>query len=800
MKLPRLLTPSRSFSAKITWRVILTVFVIFSIINYSIYRTTRNGILSEAIERYHGMAEATNEQVSSALGAVEVALTNNIPIVEENLDEPDNLYGVVKRILELNPNIIGSAVAFEPNYYPHKGIQFSPYAYRDNGEIKFKQLGTDEYEYHYMDWYQIPKLLDRPHWSEPYYDSGGGEMTMSTYSVPLHNKDGKIYGVMTADISLEWLTETLHQLDSIIINRGRQGNNNSIDIADNPYSFIIGKGATYIVHPIRDRIMNETFFSYSQLTADTLDDHIGYEMLAGKKAYQRFVNKDVDSYIFYSPIRKTEWAMGIVVPSDDLFFAARVMGAIILALMTLGLLVVFGICQKLLNQVTKPLVRFAGSVNEISAGNFTAALPEIKTKDEMRQLYDSFKLMQTSLVSQINELKTVNEEKGRIEGELHIARAIQMSMLPKIFPPYPDRDDIDIYASLTPAKEVGGDLYDFYIRDEKLFFCVGDVSGKGVPASLIMAISRALFRTVSAHESNPAKIISTIIDVVSVDNESNMFATFFLGVLDLPTGRMRYCNAGHNAPVFVNGEDVHFLKVESNIPLGVMSGFNYEVQTVTMPYKSNIFLYTDGLTEAENAEHCLYGEEQMIKTIQQCVDGSTKDMILRMEQSVANHVLGAEQSDDLTMLDIQYLRKQDEVIMHRQLVIVNKLDEITRLAEFVESVCEEVTIDPSLTMNLNLAIEEAVTNVILYAYPEGIEDRIYIEAVCNPNPRRIKFIISDWGKAFDPTTKDDVDITLSAEDRPIGGLGIHLIRQIMDSVNYERVEGKNILTLRKKLT
>ena len=356
------------------------------------------------------------------------------------------------------------------------------------------------------------------------------------------------------------------------------------------------------------------------------------------------------------------------------------------------------------------------------------------------------------------------------------------------------------FRCLTPAKEVGGDLYDFYIRDEKLFFCVGDVSGKGVPASLIMAISRALFRTVSAHESNPAKIISTINDVVSVDNESNMFATFFLGVLDLPTGRMRYCNAGHNAPVFVNGEDVHFLKVESNIPLGVMSGFNYEVQTVTMPYKSNIFLYTDGLTEAENAEHCLYGEEQMIKTIQQCVDGSTKDMILRMEQSVANHVLGAEQSDDLTMLDIQYLRKQDEVIMHRQLVIVNKLDEITRLAEFVESVCEEVTIDPSLTMNLNLAIEEAVTNVILYAYPEGIEDRIYIEAVCNPNPRRIKFIISDWGKAFDPTTKDDVDITLSAEDRPIGGLGIHLIRQIMDSVNYERVEGKNILTLRKKLT
>lgn len=230
-----------------------------------------------------------------------------------------------------------------------------------------------------------------------------------------------------------------------------------------------------------------------------------------------------------------------------------------------------------------------------------------------------------------------------------------------------------------------------------------------------------------------------------------------------------------------------------------MIGYSYETQTAEMPYLSSIFLYTDGLTEAEDADHHLFGEDQMIETIQQMENTSAKELIIRMEQAVANHVLGAEQSDDLTMLDIQYLRKQDEVIMHRHLVIVNKLDEITRLSEFVESVCDEVAVDPSLTMNLNLAIEEAVTNVILYAYPEGMEDRIYIEAVCNPNPRRLKFIISDWGKAFDPTTKDDVDISLGVEDRPIGGLGIHLIRQIMDSVNYERVDGKNILTLRKKL-
>ena len=799
MKLPRLLTPSRSFSARITWMVMLTVFIIFSVITYAVYRSSRAGILFEAMERYHGLVERTNDQVSNSLGAVEVAVTNNISNVEENLNEPDGMFDVVKRILERNPNIIGSAVAFEPNYYPQKGKQFSPYAYRDGDSILVKQLGTDEYEYHYMDWYQIPKLLDKPYWTEPYYDAGGGEMTMSTYSYPLHDKEGKIYGILTADVSLEWLTENLHQLDSINMNRGIQVNKNSTYFADSPYSFIIGRGATYIVHPQHERIMNETYFSYSQTTPDTIDDHVGYEMLAGKEGFVRFINKDIDSYIFYSPLHKTGWSMGIIVPANDLFLVAHLIGAIIIALMVLGLLIVFGVCQKVLNRVTKPLERFAESVNEISIGHFDVDLPEIKTKDEMRKLHDSFKLMQSSLVSRIEELKSVNEEKGRIEGELRVARAIQMAMLPKVFPPYPDRDDIDIFASLTPAKEVGGDLYDFYIRDEKLFFCIGDVSGKGVPASLIMAISRALFRTVSAHESNPAKIMSTINDVVSGDNASNMFATFFLGVLDLPTGRLRYCNAGHNAPVAIIGDDIHFLNVQSNIPLGIMTGYSYETQTAEMPYLSSIFLYTDGLTEAEDADHHLFGEDQMIETIQQMENISAKELIIRMEQAVANHVLGAEQSDDLTMLDIQYLRKQDEVIMHRHLVIVNKLDEITRLSEFVESVCDEVAVDPSLTMNLNLAIEEAVTNVILYAYPEGMEDRIYIEAVCNPNPRRLKFIISDWGKAFDPTTKDDVDISLGVEDRPIGGLGIHLIRQIMDSVNYERVDGKNILTLRKKL-
>jgi sigma-B regulation protein RsbU (phosphoserine phosphatase) len=221
-------------------------------------------------------------------------------------------------------------------------------------------------------------------------------------------------------------------------------------------------------------------------------------------------------------------------------------------------------------------------------------------------------MMQTSLVHQIEETKAANEEKGRIESELYIARNIQMSMLPKIFPPYPDRNDIEIYGQLTPAKEVGGDLYDFYIRDEKLFFCIGDVSGKGVPASLVMAVIRTLFRTISYREAQPDRIMYGMNNAMADNNESDMFVTLFLGVLDLPTGRLRYCNAGHNSPLLKGEQRIGLLPCHPNIPLGVTTEWKFDHQETTIDLGTTIFLYTDGLTEAENIVHEQFEEERMI--------------------------------------------------------------------------------------------------------------------------------------------------------------------------------------------
>ena len=390
----------------------------------------------------------------------------------------------------------------------------------------------------------------------------------------------------------------------------------------------------------------------------------------------------------------------------------------------------------------------------------------------------------------IRRLHEVNTEKERIAGELNVARGIQEAMLPKVSPPFTMRDDIDLYALLTPAREVGGDFCDYSIRDEKLFFCIGDVSGKGVPAALVMAVARSAFRMLIAKESAPERIITAMNDSMAQDNDYNMFITMFIGVLDLPTGRLRYSNAGHKAP-YIGSEP---LPVDSNLPVGAFSNYRYSAQEAVIPSGTTIFLYTDGLTEAENAVHHQFGTARMEEHLKA---DTPRQLIEQMAASVNDFVGDTEQSDDLTMLAIHYIHKSYAARLYRSLTLPCDVSEIPRLAEMVEEVCEEVGFSSTTTMQMNLALEEAVVNVMDYAYPAGLEGDVTIET--EANAERIKFVIIDSGQPFDPTTKEEVDITLPAEERAIGGLGIHLIRRYMDSINYERIEGRNILTLRKKI-
>ena len=323
-------------------------------------------------------------------------------------------------------------------------------------------------------------------------------------------------------------------------------------------------------------------------------------------------------------------------------------------------MVVIITARRAITKASLPIRLLAFSAEYVAKGNFKAALPQLKSRDEIHLLRDSFEKMEQSLAEYTEQLTKTTAEKATIESELNIAHAIQMSMLPKTFPPYPDRNDVDIYGQVTPAKAVGGDLFDFYIRDEKLFFCIGDVSGKGVPASMFMAVARSLFRNISAHVPEPNIIAKALNESMSESNEMNMFVTMFIGVLDLQTGVLRYCNAGHDAPLLI-GQGVGVLPCDANLPIGVMDDWDFTVQETTIAPQTTIFLFTDGLNEAENALHQQFGDEQVLSLAKELLaKGQNQPMqfVQRMTAAVHFFAGAAEQSDDLTMLAIQYKKEK----------------------------------------------------------------------------------------------------------------------------------------------
>lgn len=637
---------SRSFSMRLSLFITLTAALLFVITSFIFFYSSRGLIRQEATQHAESTLDNTILRIEKVLNSVEVAVDNMDWVIDANLSNPDSMYGITRRLLMNNPVIVGSAIAFKPNYYPEKGELFSPYSFRRGDTIRSIQLGTEDYEYHYMDWYQIPRLLGRSYWSEPYFDDGGGEMIMSTFSKPLYDEHDSLYAIFTADISLQWLTEMM----------------NGIHPFAHSYNLMIGRGGTYIVHHQPERILSETVFTATVNMEDTTVNAIGYAMVDGLTGMATLQNDDTLSYVFYAPLPTTGWSMAVVCPHKDVFAGVDRIAVIVVLVAVIGLILLLFISVRTIRRITRPLKRFAESAVDIAGGNFATPLPEIRSRDEMWQLYQSFDFMQHSLTGYIEELKTTTAGKERIESELRIASEIQMGMIPKIFPPFPDRDDIDLYATLTPAKEVGGDLYDFFIEEEKLYLTIGDVSGKGVPASLLMAVTRSLFRTVATHLSDPVQIVESINNSISETNESNMFVTLFVAVLDLRTGKLRYCNAGHNPPILYSSSspEVAFIDVKSNLPVGAFNGFGYQGQEMQLQPGSTLFMYTDGLTEAENMAEELYGEDSLLQVVRHNIGAAPWKVIADVTRSVKLHVGEAEQSDDLTMLAICYKSDRHE--------------------------------------------------------------------------------------------------------------------------------------------
>ena len=626
----------RKLSVRVSLWVVMFAAVIFIAALGFLFYQSREAVRQEAISRATQILDKTSLRVEGILNRVEVATGMTEWLVQRHPDKADSMFVYSRGMLLNNPDFYNCSIAFEPYYFKDKGLYFSAYSKHNGDSIRTIQGGSENYQYFFADWYLMPTLLGHACWTEPYMDYDAPTNTsemVTSYCQAIKASDGSFIGVINTSLSLNWLSQTI----------------SAVKPYPNSYSIMIGRGGTYFVHPDSTKITRQTIFTQTLETPDTAMVSLGHAMQHGEEGMREMHIDGEHCYVFYKPLGKTGCSMAIVCPESDIFGGFDRLRRTVMAIVCVGLLLMLYFFIRIITRELSPLRRLAREAETIASGQFDTQLPNFERTDEIGQLSQSFGNMQQSLVRYIEELKDTTAQKASIESELNVANSIQMSMLPNVFP---DREGLDMYASMTPAKEVGGDLYGYLLKDDNLYFCLGDVSGKGVPASLFMAQVTRLFRTLANQQLSPSDICTHMNDALSGDeNPTSMFVTLFVGMVDLVSGRLSFCNAGHNPPV-IGGGNHHgdFLEMKPNFPIGVLSGLEFEGEEIESIKGRALFIYTDGLNEAENREHEQFGDERLLDILRNTHFETARQVIETLAAEVEKHRDGADPNDDLTMM------------------------------------------------------------------------------------------------------------------------------------------------------
>jgi len=636
---------NKSIAFKLIFFILLASLAIFTAMFVYNYWMSRKIVLKKVRENAATLTAATVHQIEAVLTAAERPPKNIATFLETwDFNERD-MIALLKNMVQNTPEIYGGAIAFEPHAYKSSQLYYAPYFYKNGDSLKFTWLGGENYQYHLLDWYLIPRILGKALWSEPYYDEGAGNTVMTTFSVPFYRTvEGRrtFMGVVTADVSLDWLQKLVAD----------------IRIYDSGYGFLISQNGSWVTHPMKELVMNETIFGTAEWRNDEVIRKAGKGMLRGESDFiqTRSLITGKKHWVYYMPLRSNGWSLGITVPENELMADLNLLIRNLFILAVLGAVVMFIGTAFIAHSITRPLRALARVTTRLATGDLEAIIPGVQRGDEIGELAYAFQNMTRSLQIYIRNLTETTAAKEKIENELRIAHDIQISILPKLFPPFPDKKELDIYAILQPAREVGGDFYDFYFIDDRhLCFTIGDVSGKGVPASLLMAVTTTLLKAKAVPGATPELIFNKVNNDLCAEEQNNMFVTAFLGILDIVTGELAYSNAGHNLPYLrLSDGSIRQLEKEKTIVLGILKNFTFRPQSICLQPGEAIFLYTDGITEAMNPSFELFNEKRLEEILHQHSDRSSQELTLKLVEAVHEYAQGAPQSDDITFVALRW--------------------------------------------------------------------------------------------------------------------------------------------------
>jgi len=776
------LRPSRTIRARIILWVLLGVAPVFLLSQWVGSRLMKRALLNLAEREVDTMARHVTSELESVMGQVQqrasalAATLEILPMQESDVD------ALIDSLVESNERIYGSTIAFEPYSLSPTKADAAPYVHRSPEGLRHVDLATPEYDYRNQDWYKIPRDSGKPRWSEPYFDAGGGEIWMITYSAPFRSRPvGKVRGVVTADLSLGWLRELL----------------SGLRVVEGGIAFVLTPGGLPI--PYLDPKGGGPSPEGSRLAAFV---ETGARIGGDPRAPMRM--RDHDGRVVYlslRPLGAEGWKLGLVSPERSILAPARRLLQVFLLFAVLGVIALILAVSVPAGRITRPLGALAAAVGRIGGGDLDTQLPRARGEDELAALGNAVDHMRADLKGLIEHRAQALAASERLTRDLDIARQIQQSMLPRAWQSA-DGGRFTVAAALKPAKEVGGDLYDFFsLEDGRLLFAVGDVSDKGIPAALFMAEASAVLGAIGLRGEAPEVILAQLDDRLSRENEASMFLTLCCGVLDGDTGRLEYASAGHDAPLLRRaGGGVRALEGESGPALGFATGGPFERRTVYLAPGDVLAVSTDGVTEAFGADGEAFGSERFEALLDRAAPEGVSTLPERIVREVESFAHRDYPMDDVTVLAVEF-RGADVELLERspeewRFAMAGRREEVPRLLARLDGALRARQVPEETVTDCLVMAEEVLVNVVLYAYEEAPGRRAFVELQLDGPSVRMRFI--DDGPPYDPLSRPDPDIDAPIADRPVGGLGVYLVKQLASESEYAYQAGRNVLTVTRR--
>lgn len=755
----------KTLKSKITFLTLAVLFflgVVISIFSYTSYTKEKKLLIESSDFEISSFAYQLEEQI-----LILEAKAKDLALFAETYyktGKNDNIASVmVKEFFNQSRFLSGGGIWFKPYVIDIEKQLTSFYAFKN----KDNQVVLDR-NYGYADkaWYLeiVSELAKKrtPKWSKPYYEKQDMENILTTVGVGIYDEEDNLLGISTIDWEINSIIKTLY----------------SMKPTENSFALLADTAKDFVIVSTDNLMPNANMFGGSLKNIPWYNGNISN--------INRFTYHE-DVYLSYSKKLSNGMLLIINIPEDELFYEIRAQRLIMMFFLILSVFFIIAIMYYALSKsINKPIYELMHFIQKLSHGNIEETI-EIEQPLEFAKLAKTFNQMVNNLKKHIANIQDFTQKKEKAEAEMLIAQQIQSSFLPT--PYYPNSRRFNIYAIMDPAREVGGDFYDFFhISKDKFAFLIADVSGKGIPAALFMMASKTMMQNILSENKPIEETIAKINTRILENNPYGFFVTALIGIMDLPSGKTTIINCGHNIPLIKrNIGKYEFIDLPSNIALGATTNFDYQIYETTFNAGDVIFLYTDGLAEALNKKRELFTQKRIVKALNKIDTTNPETILSKINKDVAEFSGGALQNDDLTMLALRY----NGDVQKEEISILADKKSYLILPNWLKETCKILNLDEKNTNKIYMITEESFVNIVSYAYKtkKGMV-KINIEK----NKENIKLSFTNSGVKFNPLDIPEPDIDKNINEREIGGLGIYIAKKMSDNVLYQYKKGKNILT------